>query len=436
MNQYTTEALALLECVTGGKTKKIFRNPQCPGQVFVVSADDITAGDGAKHDVIMGKGALSTATTSNVFRLLKDCGIPVAFDEQVAPNVFTASECNMLPYEVVVRRESYGSSLKRNPFLTKGHVFPKLIVEFFLKTSGRRWKKHDLPCDDPLMIYDAVGNMIHLYDPAKILDRDKPFLSLPSGEVHRVESEAELYPEMQKIAMRTFLILEKAWQLQGGKLVDFKVEFGLDQKEDLKLADVIDSDSWRVIMDGVHIDKQAYREGAALDAVLAKFQKGAEITGRFFLPKQRIIIWTGSPKDDISAITEAFYHLANKHTLFQSACISMHKEPVYGIETLNQLVQDVPNTVVIAFIGRSNGAGPTLSAATTVPVITVPANYRDFPDDVWSSLRAPSNTPVMTVLEPANAVLAALNILALQSPLLYMLLREEVEKRQVNTVRI
>ena len=74
---------------------------------------------------------------------------------------------------------------------------------------------------------------------------------------------------------------------------------------------------------------------------------------------------------------------------------------------------------MIAYIGRSNGAGPMLSAMSTVPVITVPASVKEFPEDVWSSLRAPSNVPVMTVLEPSNAVLAALQILSARNPRLY-----------------
>jgi phosphoribosylaminoimidazole carboxylase/phosphoribosylaminoimidazole-succinocarboxamide synthase len=64
-----------------------------------------------------------------------------------------------------------------------------------------------------------------------------------------------------------------------------------------------------------------------------------------------------------------------------------------------------------------------LAAHTSVPVITVPAGYRDFPEDVWSSLRAPSDVPVMTVLEPGNAVLAALQLLAARNPALYALTR-------------
>jgi len=99
-------------------------------------------------------------------------------------------------------------------------------------------------------------------------------------------------------------------------------------------------------------------------------------------------------------------------------------------------VQEIPDTVVIAYIGRSNGAGPTLSAMSTVPVITVPASIKEFPDDLWSSLRAPSAVPVMTVLDPANAVLAALQILSGRNPLLYAKVRGEIESRTVNTIQL
>lgn len=73
---------------------------------------------------------------------------------------------------------------------------------------------------------------------------------------------------------------------------------------------------------------------------------------------------------------------------------------------------------------------------STVPVITVPASGKEFPDDVWSSLRAPSNVPVMTILDPANAVFAALQILSSRNPGLYAHLRGRVEERTVNFIRI
>jgi phosphoribosylaminoimidazole carboxylase/phosphoribosylaminoimidazole-succinocarboxamide synthase len=115
---------------------------------------------------------------------------------------------------------------------------------------------------------------------------------------------------------------------------------------------------------------------------------------------------------------------------------SIHKEPVKGAAVLHRMIQEIPDTVVIANIGRSNGAGPVLSALSTVPVITVPASAKEFPEDVWSSLRAPSAVPVMTVLEPSNAVLAALQILSARNPRLYARLRGEIENRTVNTIQL
>ena len=139
--------------VNEGKTKQIVLVPGKPDLVRLVAKDDITAGDGAKHDVIPDKGRFANATTSNVFRLLRACGLPVAFTEQDSPTSFIAPRCQMLPYEVVVRREAHGSYLKRNPQFAKGQLFPRLIVEFFLKTKDRNWKGKPLTCDDPLLSY-------------------------------------------------------------------------------------------------------------------------------------------------------------------------------------------------------------------------------------------------------------------------------------------
>jgi phosphoribosylaminoimidazole carboxylase / phosphoribosylaminoimidazole-succinocarboxamide synthase len=419
--------------VTEGKTKKIHQLAGRPGMVTLVSKDDITAGDGAKHDVIADKGLLANRTTCNVFRLLKACGLPVGFEEQDSPSSFIAPLCTMLPYEVVVRREAHGSYLKRNPHIAKGQLFPQSIVEFYLKTKDKTWKGKPLVADDPLMIFADGASQIRLFNPAKPLIGQEPFLILPASEVLSAEDEWKHFPEMRRIARHAFLVLEKAWQLEGGTLVDLKVEFGLDPKGQLLLADVIDNDSWRVIEDGSYIDKQVYRDGGALDDVAAKYRRVAEITGRFRLPRQRIILWRGSESDKTEAFSAA---LGDLKDMMEVVTCSVHKEPVAAASILHRMAQEVPDTVMIAFIGRSNGAGPTLSAMSTVPVITVPASAKDFPDDVWSSLRAPSKVPVMTVLEPANAVLAALQILSARNPRLYAHVRAEIEARTVNTIPV
>ncbi|HEY1475133.1 MAG TPA: phosphoribosylaminoimidazolesuccinocarboxamide synthase [Pseudolabrys sp.] len=433
MSDRLTTKHVLGPLVTEGKTKKVFQIKGESGLAAVISKDDITAGDGAKHDIIPDKGLLANATTCNVFRLLKACGLPVAFIEQDSGTSFVAPKCDMLPYEVVVRREAHGSYLKRNPHLTKGQLFPQALVEFYLKTKDKNWKGKPLVADDPFMQFAADGSEIRLFNPAKPLQGQEPFLVLSAAEVFGRADESKMFPDMRRIARQAFLVLEKAWQLQGGTLVDLKVEFGFDTRGNLLLADVIDNDSWRVLEGGSYIDKQVYRDGGALDDVAAKYARVAEITGQFRVPRQRIILWRGSEKDKTDAFSDALGELADMMTV---VTCSVHKEPVNAAAIFHRMVQEIPDTVVIAYIGRSNGAGPTLSAMSTVPVITVPASIKEFPDDLWSSLRAPSAVPVMTVLEPSNAVLAALQILSGRNPLLYARLRGEIENRTVNTIRL
>ena len=419
--------------ITEGKTKRIHQLAGSKDLVTLIAKDDITAGDGAKHDVIPEKGRLANRTTCNVFRLLKACGLAVAFEEQDSDTSFIAPGCSMLSYEVVARREAHGSYLKRHPHIGKGQLFPQLIVEFYLKTKDKNWKGRPLVADDPLMDFVEGGSQIRLLNPAKPVVGQEPFLVLAASDVLSSNDEWKIFPEMRRIARHAFLVLEKAWQLQGGTLVDLKVEFGYDSKGRLLLADVIDNDSWRVIEDGSYIDKQVYRDGGALDDVAAKYRRVAEITDRFELPRQRIILWRGSESDATDPFTAALGDFKDMMTV---VTCSVHKEPVNAANTLYRMVQEVPDTIVIAYIGRSNGAGPTLSAMSTIPVITVPASMKEFPDDLWSSLRAPSKVPVMTVLEPSNAVLAALQILSAHNPRLYAHVRAEIEARTVNMIQV
>src|SRR5712671_4102600 len=257
------------------------------------------------------------------------------------------------------------------------------------------------------MQYEDGGAQIKLFNPAKPILGSEPFLTLQTADVFSHPEEYKFFPEMRRIARQAFLVLERAWSLEGGTLVDFKVEFGFDAKGNLLLADVIDNDSWRGLENGAYIDKQVYRDGGTLDTVAAKYKQVAETTAHFRVPRQRIILWRGSESDKTEAFSEALGDLKDLMTV---VTCSIHKEPVAGAGILNKMIQEVPDSVVIAFIGRSNGAGPVLSAQSTVPVITV--------------------------LEPANAVLAALQILSARSPRVYAHVRSDIESRMVNTLTI
>jgi len=188
-----------------------------------------------------------------------------------------------------------------------------------------------------------------------------------------------------------------------------------------------------VLLDGVHIDKQFYREGGAVDEVLRKLVLATELTGHFrLLPHQRIILWRWSEKDDTSAFSKALG--ADLEDLLVEKVLSAHKEPTHVARTFQIYAQQYHGSVVIAYVGRSNGLGPILSAASTLPVISVPASVQSFPADVWSSLRMPSAVPAATVLDPGNAIDLALNILSASNPRLYAHKRTKVEDRTVNVV--
>lgn len=412
-----------------GKTKIIRECESNPKLVVIESKDNITAGDGAKRDIIPNKAKYATNTACNVFRLLKECGIPVAFTQQIDERHFVADKCKMIQYEVVVRREAHGSYLKRHPYLKKGQVFPKLITEFFLKTNDKKWQEYDIPCDDPYIVFDDEKSTALLYRPDEPIYNQKPFLTLNQFPLNGDGCKRDI---MINAARRAFLILEKCWQLNNGRLVDFKVEFGMDCDGNLLLADVIDNDSWRVIRDNSYIDKQVYRDGGNLSTVEDLYRQVSEITNNFRLPKQTAIVWRASPFDDINQIYDELQPYLNEYLKVECITKSLHKQPVDGYIELQNTIQNNPDSVVIALVGRSNGAGPILSAATTVPVITIPNNYTSFSEDVWSSLRTPRETPVMTVLETNNAVLASLQILAMRNPLLYSQLRQRQEKRLTN----
>src|SRR4029077_7614375 len=139
--------------------------------------------------------------------------------------------------------------------------------------------------------YEDGAAEIRLFNPAKQLQGQEPFLVLATSDGFSRDDEWKIFSEMRRLASHAFLVLEKAWQLEGGTLVDLKVEFGYDSKKRLLLADVIDNDSWRGVESGAYIDTPLYREGGALDDVAEKYRRVAGISGHFRVPRQRIVLW-------------------------------------------------------------------------------------------------------------------------------------------------
>jgi len=263
-----------------GKTKVI--EDAGGGEVLIRSKDDITAGDGAKHDVLDGKAAASTRTTSNVFQLLERNGIPTHFVGRVDDVTFRARNVEMIPLELVARRYATGSFRDRFPDLPDGTVFAELAFEVFEKDDAAH---------DPLLEFDFEAGVLRRRVPnSKAAHSIGPGVKAgdlvseePISESRYAGVSPKLLARLRSLTVSAFELIEKAWKEQGGVYIDFKIECGIDRETgELLVADVIDSDSGRLRFGEVDMSKQSYRDGTAtLPEIKKKFDEVAAITDRF-----------------------------------------------------------------------------------------------------------------------------------------------------------
>jgi phosphoribosylaminoimidazole-succinocarboxamide synthase len=236
-----------------GKTKQIYAHPSGEALAYMVSQDNITAGDGARRNELVGKSRWSTMTTANVFRLLNEAGIPTHYVERVNDVTLLVRRCTMIQIEHVQRRIATGSYLKRHPEVAEGTRFDPVLIETFLKDDARH--------DPQVWPEDIIGMKIAM-----------------QGEID----------EMAGLGRRVFEVLERAWAGVDVTLVDLKIEFGRDASGNLLVADVIDNDSWRLWPGGDKmrmLDKQVYRNlkevtTESLQDVADRYALVADLTGK------------------------------------------------------------------------------------------------------------------------------------------------------------
>lgn len=198
-----------LEKIYEGKGKRLYKTDD-EDLLIAEFKDDLTAFNALKTSSEAGKGALNNKISTELFGLLSQNGIQTHLVKTISETEQLVKKCKIIPIEVVVRNIATGSLSKRLG-IKDGEVLPFALVEFYYKD-------------------DALGDPL-------INDEHCLLLNL-------VKTEADL-ERLKSLGRSINTILSKFFISKNLKLVDFKVEFGVDKNNEILLADEISPDSCR-----------------------------------------------------------------------------------------------------------------------------------------------------------------------------------------------
>jgi|TARA_B100001121_G_C18279531_1_gene430035 5-(carboxyamino)imidazole ribonucleotide mutase len=124
----------------------------------------------------------------------------------------------------------------------------------------------------------------------------------------------------------------------------------------------------------------------------------------------KVVIIMGSSSDEnhASKITK---HLDEFNIPWSQHVASAHKQPLKVLEILNDNKNE-DKLIYITIAGRSNALSGFVAANSNHPTLGCPpfSDKADMLVNIHSTLQMPSNTPVMTVIDPQNCALAVKRI--------------------------
>lgn len=216
-----------------GKAKKVYMTDE-ENILWIEYKDSATAFNGEKKATIVGKGRLNNEITSLLFSKLHQADVRNHFIQKLSATEQLVKKVTIIPLEVVVRNYVAGSLSKRLG-VSEGTSLEKPLIEFY-------YKNDDL--GDPLLLEDHIA-----------------ILKLATSEQIAVLKES---------ALKVNEILTQHFQSCNVRLVDFKLEFGMDSEGTILLADEISPDTCRLWdMDtNEKFDKDVFRRdlGSLTDA--------------------------------------------------------------------------------------------------------------------------------------------------------------------------
>ncbi|MFT6077064.1 MAG: phosphoribosylaminoimidazole-succinocarboxamide synthase [Myxococcota bacterium] len=193
-----------------GKAKTLYSTGN-ENEIIQYFKDDATAFNNVKKDVIADKGILNNFISEFIMLKMSESGIPTHFIKRLNEREQLVKKATIIPLEIIIRNISAGSMAKRLG-IDEGIELDKTIFELCLKDDA---------LGDPLINDD------HAITVLKVIK----------------ESELDLIKEY---TFKINQILKDLFDNINIKLVDFKIEFGFDQNNNIILADEISPDSCRL----------------------------------------------------------------------------------------------------------------------------------------------------------------------------------------------
>ena len=220
------------EILYEGKSKIIYPGPD--GKSFIMRyKDTATAFNGEKKEDLDGKGRLNSAISNFIYRYLADNGIKTHLIRELDETTVMVKKAEIIMVEVIVRNVAAGSFSKRFG-VEEGTELKNTVVEYSLKSDS---------LGDPMINISQITAL---------------------GLAEKNEMDF-LYSQALKINSLLCGLFLKA----GIRLIDFKLEFGRCEDDDIILCDEISPDSCRFwdAATGEKMDKDRFRRdmGKVLD---------------------------------------------------------------------------------------------------------------------------------------------------------------------------
>ncbi len=192
-----------------GKAKRVFETDH-PDQLLVHFKNDATAFNAKKHQSFDGKGSLNCQISSSIFRFLEKEGIPTHFLKNEQDCWMLVQKVDVIPLEIVIRNVATGSLCKETP-IAFGTELAEPLLDLYYKD-------------------DALGD---------------PLLTKRRLELLGLVTSSQLL-NIENLAFRVNSSLKDFFKTLDLKLVDFKLEMGMNNNSELLVADEISPDSCRI----------------------------------------------------------------------------------------------------------------------------------------------------------------------------------------------